>query len=158
MRTGGFTLVELVVTLAILALLASMAVPLGMLVVQRHKEAELRGALRDIRTAIDAYKKAWDEGRIEAVKSVDASGYPPTLDVLWQGVPDAKDPNGRTLYFLRRLPRDPFYPDPATPAAQTWGLRSYASPPEAPQAGADVFDVYSLTPGVGLNGTPYRDW
>jgi general secretion pathway protein G len=155
-RSRGFTLIELVVTLAILALLASVAVPFAQLVQQRHREDELRDALRQIRTALDAYKQGVEEGRIGA--SADASGYPPNLDVLWQGVADKTKPDASRLYFMRRLPRDPFYPDPATPSAATWGLRSYASPPDLPSAGRDVFDVYSLSPATGLNGVPYREW
>ena len=155
-RSGGFSLIELMVTLAILALLASMAVPFAQLVQQRHKETELREALRQIRTALDAYKQSVKEGRVDS--PADGSGYPPDLDVLWQGVPDKTKPDASRLYFLRRLPRDPFYPDTAAPPAETWGLRSYDSPPDAPQPGADVFDVYSRSRDVGLNGVPYRDW
>jgi general secretion pathway protein G len=153
----GFTLIELVVTVAIIGILVSAAVPLAELAVQRSRESELRTALRQIRTALDDYKKAVDEGRI--VKKADDSGYPPSLDALVEGLPDAKDPaKKRLIYFLRRMPRDPFADDPATPAARTWGLRSYESPPDAPREGRDVFDVYSLAPGVGLNGIPYRQW
>jgi general secretion pathway protein G len=156
-RSGkGFSLIELMVTMAILALLASMAVPFAQLVQQRQKEAELRYGLRQIRTAIDAYKAGVKEGRIES--PADASGYPPNLDVLWQGVTDKSKPAASRIYFIRRLPRDPFYPDAAAPAAETWGLRSYASPPESPVAGEDVFDVYSQSPATGLNGIPYREW
>ncbi len=155
-RVGGFSLIELVVTLAILALLASMAVPFAQLVQQRHKETELRQALWQIRTALDAYKQGVKEGRVDA--AADGSGYPPDLDALWQGVADKTKPDASKLYFIRRLPRDPFYPDPAAPAAETWGLRSYASPPDAPAPGRDVFDVYSLSPKTGLNGVPYREW
>jgi general secretion pathway protein G len=154
-RRGGFTLIELVVTVAILGILAAGALPLMQLAAQRSKEAELRQALRQIRGAIDAYKAATVAKKVE--KPEGTSGYPPVLEVLVEGVPDITDPKGRPIYFLRRLPRDPFA-DGALPAAQTWGLRSYASPPEAPQPGEDVFDVYSLAPGVGLNGVPYREW
>jgi general secretion pathway protein G len=156
-RGRGFTLIELVVTVAIIGILVSAAVPLAELAVQRSRESDLRTALRQIRTALDDYKKAGDEGRI--VKKADDSGYPPSLDALVEGLPDAKDPaKKRLIYFLRRMPRDPFADDPETPAARTWGLRSYESPPDAPREGRDVFDVYSLAPGVGLNGIPYRQW
>lgn len=155
-RAAGFSLIELMVTLAILALLASMAVPFAQLVQQRHKETELRHALRQIRTALDSYRQHVKEGRVEA--AADASGYPPDLDALWQGVDDRTRPDAGKLYFLRRLPRDPFFPDSAAPPASTWGLRSYASPPDAPAPGRDVFDVYSLSPASGLNGVPYREW
>jgi general secretion pathway protein G len=157
MKLGrGFTLIELVVTLAILGLLATMAVPFAELVQQRHKEAELHEALRQIRTALDAYRQAVKEGHVAS--PADASGYPPDLDVLWQGVTDMTQASTKKLYFLRRLPRDPFFPDTSVPPAATWGLRSYASPPDAPAPGRDVFDVYSLSPATGLNGVPYREW
>lgn len=144
----GFTLIEMLVTLAIVALLASMALPLSEMAVQRTREAELRQALRTLRGAIDAYKQAADENRV--ARKADESGYPPKLEVLVEGVRDAKDPKGAQIFFLRRLPRDPFGGD--------WGLRSYASPPDDPRSGKDVFDVYSQSEGVGLNGVPYREW
>jgi general secretion pathway protein G len=152
----GFTLIELMVVIAIVGVLATMAMPMVELARVRADESELRTALRQIRTGLDDYRKAWDEGRIE--KKVGATGYPPSLDVLVNGVADVKQPNDVKIYFLRRLPRDPFHPDKTTPAAQTWGLRSYASPPDDPAPGADVFDVYSLSDRTGLNGIAYRNW
>ena len=152
----GFTLIELVVTIAILGLLATVAVPFAQLVQQRQKEAELRDGLKQIRNAIDAYKQAVVEKRIQ--RPADSTGYPPDLDVLWQGVPDATKPDDSKIYFLRRLPRDPFFPDAAAAPAATWGKRSYASPPDEPQEGDDVYDVYSLSEKTGLNGVRYREW
>ena len=152
----GFTLIELVVTVAIVGVLALAAAPLLETTVRRQQESELRAALREIRGAIDAYRRAVDDGRI--AKRADESGYPTRLEDLYQGVDNRQDPGKGKLYFLRRLPRDPFNNDPALDAAQTWGKRSYASPPDAPVEGADVFDVYSLSPGVGLDGVPYREW
>jgi general secretion pathway protein G len=88
------------------------------------------------------------------------SGYPPTLSALVQGVPDALSPEKekRIIYFLRRLPPDPNFPDANANPADTWGKRSYASPPDHPEEGDDVFDVYSLSDKAGLNGRPYRLW
>lgn len=155
-RSVGFTLIELVATVAIIAILAAAATPMIEVSARRAKESELRSALRSIRGAIDAYKTAVDEGRV--TRKADESGYPPTLAVLAEGVVDAKDPQKRRIYFLRRIPRDPFATNASEVAAQTWGLRSYASPPEAPIAGDDVFDVFSLSGGTGLNGILYREW
>jgi general secretion pathway protein G len=155
MRARGFTLIELVIAVAIVAILASAALPLNELVVQRAKEQDLRRALRDIRTAIDAYKQASDEGRIP--KRVGESGYPKRLEDLVQGVEDEKSPKRERMYFLRRLPRDPFAPNEAS-AAESWGKRSYASPPDDPREGDDVFDVFTLALGKGINGRPYREW
>ena len=152
----GFTLIEVLITLAIVALLASMAMPLAELNIKRGQEQDLRHSLREIRTAIDAYRQAVDEGRINKV--VGASGYPKSLDVLVEGVEDVKSPVKSRIYFLRRIPRDPFANDPSLPAVGTWGKRSYASPPDEPKEGDDVFDVYSLSDGVGINGVPYREW
>src|SRR6267154_2692858 len=155
-RGQGFTLIELVITVAIVALLASVALPVSELAVQRTKEQELRRTLRQVREAIDAYKQASDEGRIQ--KSVGDSGYPKKLEEHAEGVDDQKSPKKDKVYFLRRIPRDPFNADPTLSAAATWGKRSYASPPDDPSEGDDVFDVFSLAAGKGIDGRPYRDW
>jgi general secretion pathway protein G len=154
-RAQGFTLIELLITVAILAMLAGGAMSFASLAVQRTQEQELRSALRQIRDAIDAYKVAADTGRI--AKAADASGYPPTLSALVEGVPDAGSPQAKKLYFMRRLPRDPMA-DPALSAAESWGLRSYESDADNPQPGRDVFDVYSLSPKTSIGGRPYREW
>ncbi len=146
----------MVVTVAIVAVLASAAVPLAELAVQRGKEQDLRRALREIRTALDAFKQSQDDGRVP--RRIGESGYPRRLEDLVEGVEDQKSPRKEKIYFLRRLPRDPFAADSQLPAARTWGKRSYASPPEDPKDGEDVFDVYSLATGKGINGIPYREW
>ncbi len=156
-KLGGFSLIELMVTLAIIALLASAVLPLSQLAIQRSQEAELKTALRTLRNAIDAYKKAGDEGRIE--KAFDASGYPPSLEILAEGVLDLKDLNNkRKLKFLRAIPRDPMQADTTLSNAQTWGKRSYDSDWNAPQSGEDIYDVYSMSPKKAINGLFYRDW
>jgi general secretion pathway protein G len=152
----GFTLIELVITVAIVAILASVALPLNELVVQRAKEQDLRRSLREIREAIDAYKQASDDGRIQ--KKVGESGYPRRLEELVAGVDDQKNPKKEKIYFLRRMPRDPLAADPALGPAESWGKRSYASPPDEPRDGDDVFDVFSLSTAAGINGRPYREW
>ena len=144
----GFTLIELVITVAIVAVLASVALPLHELVAQRSKEQDLRRALREIREGIDAYKQASDEGRIQ--KKIGESGYPRRLEDLVAGVEDQKSAKKDRIYFLRRLPQDPF--------GERWGIRAYASPPDNPSEGDDVFDVYSLSAAIGINGRPYREW
>jgi general secretion pathway protein G len=150
----GFTLIELLVVMLVLGVLASAAFPMAELMVQRQQEQELKRALWEIRDALDAYKRAADARQV--VKAPQSSSYPPNLEALVQGVPDAAG-NRSAPYFLRRIPRDPFA-DPSLPAAQTWGLRSYLSPPQNPQPGADVYDVYSKSERVGLNGVPLRQW
>lgn len=153
---GGFTMIELLVVLAVLGVLAAAIMPLGEAMLTAQKERDLRRALWEIRTALDDYKRASDEGAFGPVAGV--SGYPPNLAILVQGVPDARPQGrGRTLYFLRSLPRDPFA-DPALPAEQTWRLRSYASPPDRPLPGDDVFDVRSSSGQTALDGTPYARW
>ncbi len=157
----GFTLIELIVTVAIVGILASATMPLLKMSVQRSKETELKQNLRTVRQAIDAYKQAVDEGKIK--KSADRLGYPPDLQTLVDGVQNIKSPNKQKLFFLRKIPLDPMMSIEATPgvtldASEIWGLRSSDSPPGAPSAGQDVFDVYSLSEGVGLNGVPYAQW
>jgi general secretion pathway protein G len=158
----GFTLIELMIVVAIMAILATAALPLRELMVKREKEQELRVALRQIRTAIDAYKQATDEGKI--AKKADESGYPPRLEELFMGVQDIKSPDKKIIYFLRRLPRDPMFTEldvagiEITPAADTWGKRSYESPWDSPKEGDDVYDVYSRSEAIGLNGIPYKEW
>lgn len=180
----GFTLIEMVVVVAIVGILAAAAQPLMALQARRHKELELRHNLRTLRGAIDAYKQAVMEGKVQPVSGSAGveNGYPPDLQMLVDGVAMVADanpskaapneatkdatkdsagartpPNPLRIYFLRRLPRDPFA-EAMLPASQTWGLRSYESPPDAPQPGRDVFDVYSRSEGVGLDGTAYRTW
>lgn len=153
----GFSLVELMVTLALLGLLATLAVPVIDVQMQRGKEQELRRALLEIRTALDAYHDAARTGRIAQPAS--GYGYPPDLKTLVEGVEDQQHPQRRRLVFLRRIPADPLQ---ALVAAHepngNWGLRSYDSPAEDPKPGADVYDVFSRSTGTGLNGVPYRRW
>jgi general secretion pathway protein G len=140
---------------AIIGILASVAAPLTETVVQRSREQDLKKALMTLRNAVDAYKEAADSGRIEV--GAGESGYPRTLESLVQGVVDRQSPTGAKIYFLRRIPRDPLA-DPARPAAQSWGLRSYDSPPDMPRAGRDVYDVFTLSEARALDGTYYREW
>lgn len=156
MKPRGFTLIELVVTVAIVAVLASALLPLHELTRQRAKEQDLRRALREIRAAIDAHKQASDEGRI--LKRVGESGFPRRLEDLVEGIDDQKSARREKMYFLRRIPPDPFAADPHRPAAETWGKRAYASPPDDPREGEDVFDVFSLHDGKAIDGRPYREW
>ncbi len=156
MRADGFTLIEMLVTVTIVALLATIAMPMTELVVQRAREQALHSDLHEIRSGIDAYKRKWDEGHIQ--KSLDDSGYPKSLNVLVDGVEDFKSPKRSKMYFLRRIPRDPFNPDTSLPAADTWNKRSYKSPPDDPQEGDDVYDVYTQSKGISLSGVPYREW
>jgi general secretion pathway protein G len=155
-RMAGFSFLELLAAAAIVGLLATVAVPFVETTVKRQKERELRTALRDIRQAIDAYKQAVATGHIATKDGL--SGYPPSLTELTGGVQDLAKKDGPKLYFLRRIPRDPFATDASLSAINTWGLRSFGSEPDHPLPGDDVFDVYSLSPKTGLNGVPYAEW
>ena len=163
-RSRGFTFIELVVTLALVSVVALSVLPLSEIVSTRMRETELRTALRTLRSALDAYKAAVDQGQI--ARETGQSGYPQSLDILVQGVPVATNnaltltgaETPKRLVFLRQVPRDPFHPDVSVPAAQTWRARAYGSPPDDPQPGDDVFDVSSASTRLGLNGIPYSDW
>ncbi len=151
----GFTLIEMVAVVAIVAALVAMSLPMVELSARRAKEAELRQSLRILRKAIDDYKQA-SQDKLIATEAT-ASGYPPSLAVLVQGVPDPRAIDNKRKYFLRRLPRDPFAPS-SLPAELTWGLRSSESPPDAPSPGRDVFDVHSLSERRALDGSLYAQW
>jgi general secretion pathway protein G len=135
-------------------ILASAAMPLTRVTIQRTKEAELRRTLREMRTAIDKFKDAVDTGLISNLDvKAGSEGYPPDLETLVEGVTVANDASGRKLKFLRRVPIDPL-----TGEAE-WGLRAYQDRPDSTSwGGQNVFDVYSLAEGTGLDGTKYRDW
>jgi general secretion pathway protein G len=150
----GFTIIELMVVLAILAILATMAMPLAEVAHKRSKERELKAALWEIRGALDRYKQAYDEERI--APRAGASGYPRTLDDLVATSLDAK--TGAPMHFLRRVPRDPFVAPDFAGDAHGWGVRAYAAPADQPRPGDDVYDVYSLAAGNGVNGIPYAKW
>jgi general secretion pathway protein G len=152
---GGFSLIELLVTLAIMGVLALLVVPVTQVELQRGREQDLRRALREIRRGIDEYRQAAIDGRIPL--RTGSSGYPKDLDILVEGVPDQRNPKHAKLYFLRRVPRDPMSDSSGT-NEQSWGKRSYASEAADPQEGDDVFDIYSKSPKVGLNGVPYSKW
>ena len=147
---AGLTLLELVVASAILMVLATMALPLARVKIKRDKELELRRALREMRTAIDRYKDAADRGLIAV--QVETEGYPPDLETLVEGVALSGAP-GRRMRFLRRIPLDPMT------NSTEWGLRSVQDPPDSRySSGKNVFDVYSRSSGVALDGTYYADW
>ncbi len=150
----GYTFVELLIVTTILLILASAVMPLAQVATQRQREAELRRSLREMRTAIDAFKDAVDLGRIPTTELEPGNeGYPPDLETLVEGISAANDATGRKLRFLRRIPVDPI-----TGEAE-WGLRSYQdSPTSTTWGGRNVFDVYSLAQGTALDGTEYRSW
>lgn len=152
---SGFTIIELLVVLAILGVLAAAVLPLGEAMFRAQQERELRAALWQIRDALDDYKRAVESGVIARATE---SGYPPDLQALVTGVPDIRDGHGgRKVYFLRRLPRDPFAA-PGIPADATWLARSYQSPPERPAPGGDIFDVRSSSSAAALDGSMYGSW
>jgi general secretion pathway protein G len=155
-RGRGFTLVEMLVVAAMMAVLAMAVLPMAEISNARWKERELRTALQEIRSAIDRYKRLADEAAGGGPRT--GSGYPPTLESLLVGLPDASAATGAAPRpLLRRIPRDPFAPD-GVPAEASWGLRSYDSPVHAPRAGADVYDVFSRSPRMGSNGVPLQQW
>ncbi|GAB4443294.1 MAG: type II secretion system protein [bacterium] len=157
MRCKGVTLIELVVAVAVLAILASAVFPVARMTIKRQKEYELRNNLRMIRKAIDDYKKAYDEKKIP--QKLGASGYPSSLRELVEGADDMTSAvYGRKIVFLRRIPRDPFNENKDLKPEETWGIRSYGSPPEDPKEGEDVYDVYSLSEEKAIDGTYYKDW
>jgi general secretion pathway protein G len=156
----GFSYIELIIAAAILALLATAAVPYLEKTIQRKKEAELHESLRELRAAIDAYKSASDQGKI--AKMLGDSGYPKRLVDLAEGVTDISDPAKKKIKFIRKIPADPMFmsaeQNKVRGPEETWGKRSYQSDAEDPREGEDVYDVYSLNPATGFNGVPYRDW
>jgi general secretion pathway protein G len=153
-RARGFTFIELLVVTTLLLILASAIMPLARTTIQRQREAELRRYLREMRTAIDKYKDAADAGLIGAVDlKAGAEGYPPDLETLVEGVSVVNDQTGRKLKFLRKIPIDPMT------HSTEWGLRSYQDKPDATSwGGQNVYDVYTKSTGVALDGTNYRDW
>ena len=153
-RSRGYTFVELLVVTAILFILASAVLPMARVTVQRQREAELRRSLREMRTAIDKFKDAADQGLIPTTELQSGSeGYPPDLDTLVEGVKMANDASGRKLKFLRRVPVDP------VTKSTEWGKRSYQDAPDSKSwGGKNVFDVYTTSDGTALDGTKYRDW
>lgn len=153
----GFTLIEMMVTLALLATLAAAATPLIRHYHQRQQESELRESLRTLRMAIDSYFQASTEGRVE--KKARESGYPPTLRLLVEGVVDKNSPNGSKIYFLRRIPRDPMCECDERSDEETWRIRASTQPPgDFSDGGKDVYDVSSTSAASGLNGVPYAQW
>ena len=150
----GYTFVELLVVTTIVLILASAVQPLAKVTVQRSREAELHRVLREMRTAIDKFKDAADQGLIPTTElKANSEGYPPDLETLVEGVSVANDATGRKLKFLRRVPVDPMT------HGTDWGQRSYQDKPDATSwGGQNVFDVRTTFGGTALDGTKYRDW
>jgi general secretion pathway protein G len=155
----GLSLIELIVTVAILSILATLVLPLSQMTARRMKEAELRRDLRVMRTAIDEFKKSYDkavtDGKIPA--TLNKSGYPEDMKQLVEGY-DFGGLYSTKKKFLRKIPVDPLNP-PKTGEDPVWGLRSYSDDPESDMwGGEDVFDVYSLSKEKAIDGTFYKDW
>lgn len=150
----GFTLVELLVALALLALLVSAAAPMVQINAKRQKEQELRKVLWQMRDAIDAYKQAVDDGLIK--KNQNENGYPASLRVLVNGVENSQDPDKKKLVFLRRIPRDPFADDAEMSNEDTWLVRAYDG--SQGELATDVYDISSRSTQVGINQQPYATW
>ena len=150
----GYSFVELLVVAGIILVLASAVMPLARVGMQRQREVELHRALREMRTAIDKYKDAVDAGQIGGTDNqLGSEGYPKDLKTLVDGVTAVGDASGKKLKFLRRVPVDPM-----TRSAE-WGLRAYQDEPDATSwGGKNVYDVYSKSEGIALDGTKYRDW
>lgn len=150
----GFTFVELLVVSTLLLILASAVMPLARVTMQRQREAELRRDLREMRTAIDKFKDAADAGAIAPTEiQAGSENYPPSLEVLVNGVTKNNDATGVKLKFLRRIPMDPIT------HSTDWGLRSYQDKPDSTSwGGSNVFDVYTKSDGKALDGTKYKDW
>ena len=147
----GVTLLEMLVTIAVLLILSSVAIPSARFAVKRQKELELRRSLRDMRTAIDQYKKYCDTGLI-VKEGVDSECYPTELEVLVEGV-DKVGTVGQKVKFLRRIPFDPFT------RSQDWGKRSYQDDWDSNSWGREnVYDVYTTYEGTALDGTKYSEW
>jgi general secretion pathway protein G len=144
----GFTLLELIVAATIMAVLTMMALPLARVTIQREKEKELREALWQMRDAIDRYKDAADRNMFQT--KVDSMNYPPDLDTLVKGI---EAQGGKKIRFLRQIPMDPMT------HSKDWGLRSMQDDPDSDSwGGQNIFDVYTKSDGVGLDGTKYKDW
>jgi general secretion pathway protein G len=147
-RQSGFTLLELIVAATILAVLTLMAVPMARVTIQREKERRLRQALWEMRDAIDRYKDAADKGAFQT--KVDSMNYPPDLDEMVKGI---EAQGGKKIRFLRSIPIDPMT------NTKEWGLRSMQDDPQSDSwGGQNVFDVYTKSEGIALDGTKYKDW
>jgi general secretion pathway protein G len=150
----GFTFIELVVTTAVVMVLASALLPIARISIRRQREGDLRRTLREVRTAIDRFKTDYDMGRIGGTDiAFGGEGYPASLQQLVDGVPVTNDPTGRKIRYLRRIPLDP------VTGTTDWGMRSYQDDPRSTVwGGGNVFDIFSKAEGVGLDGTKYKDW